>query len=138
MLIINEKEENFLFSVYDKLSVKFLTILRLEFDHLKEHKFWHGFKHTLNPLCTFGAKVETIEHFFLNCQLYSTYKSELFDNIVNVVQQLFNLTAKDQVFVLLYSSQRNNSENLNQNIISFVIKYLKSTARFDRFMFNNR
>ena len=136
MLIISEKEDKSLSPVYDKLSVKIYTIVRLEFDHLNERKFRHGLKNTLNPLCTSGAKVETNEHFFWNCQLYSAYRSELFDKIVKVNQQFFNLTAKDQVFVLLCSSQRNNSENLNQNIISFVIKYLKSTAHFDRFIFN--
>ena len=44
--------------------------------------------------------------------------------IVKVNQQFLNLTVKDQVPVLLYGSQRNNSENSNQNIINFVIKYL--------------
>ena len=42
--------------------------------------------------------------------------SEVFDKIVKIDQQFLNLTAKDQVLVLLYSSQRNNSENSNQNI----------------------
>ena len=59
-----------------------------------------------------------------------------------------NVTAKGQVFVLLYGSQRNNSENSNQDTINFeksIIKYLKLTGRqidnfdkFDRSMFNNR
>ena len=36
---------------------------------------------------------------------------------MKVSQQFLKLTAKDQVLVLLYGSQRNNFENLNQNII---------------------
>ena len=36
---------------------------------------------------------------------------------MKVNQQFLKLTAKDQVLVLLYGSQRNNFENLNQNII---------------------
>ena len=52
----------------------------------------------LNPLCTCRAAVETTEHF----QLYSTHRSELFDKIVKVDQQFLNLTAIDQVFLLLY------------------------------------
>ena len=55
---------------------------------------------------------------------------------MKVDQQFLNLTAKDQVLVLLYGSQRNDSENSNQNTINFVIKYLKSTGRFDRLIFN--
>ena len=68
----------------------------------------------------------------------STQRSELFHKIVKVGQQFLNLAAKDQVFVLLYGSQRNDSENSNQNIINFVIKYLKSTGRFDKLIFNKR
>ena len=58
--------------------------LRLEFSHLNEHKFRHGFKDTLNPLCTCGAEVETTEDFLLHCQLYSTHRSELFDKILKI------------------------------------------------------
>ena len=83
-----------------------------------------------------GAEVETTEHFLFHCQSYSTHRSELFDKILKIDQQFLNLTAKDQVLVLLYGSQRNNSENSNQNMISFVLKYLKSTVRFDRSIFN--
>ena len=72
----------------------------------------------------------------MRCQLYFTQRSELFDKIVKVDQQFLNLTAKDQVLVLLYGSQRNNSENSNHDIINCVIKYLKSTGGFDRPRFN--
>ena len=67
-MIISEKKENPLFSVYDPLGVKLLTRLRLEFSHLNEHKFRHDFKDTLNPLCTCGAEAETTEHFLLHCE----------------------------------------------------------------------
>ena len=82
-----KKKEN-PFSVYHSLGVKLLTRLGLEFSRLKEHKR-HGFKDTLNPLCTCGAEVETTEYFFLHCQLYSTHSSEPFDRIVKVDPQFF-------------------------------------------------
>ena len=68
IFIVSEKEKKSLFWVYDPLSVKILTSLRLEFDHLNERKFRHGFKDTLNLLCTCGADVETTEHFLLHFQ----------------------------------------------------------------------
>ena len=46
------------------------------------------------------------------------------------------MNEKDQALVLLYGLKRNNSENLNQNIINAVIKYLKSTVSFDRLIFD--
>ena len=36
--------------------------------------------------------------FLLHCQLYSTHRSELFDKIVKIDQQFFNLTAKDLLY----------------------------------------
>ena len=64
--------------------MKLLTRLKLEFSYLNEHKFQHGFKDTLNLLCTCGVELETPEHFLLHCQLYSTHKSELFNKMVKV------------------------------------------------------
>ena len=66
--LLVKKRKKSLFWVYDSLSVKILTRLRLEFDHLNESKFRHGFKDTLNLLFTCGADVETTEHFLLHCQ----------------------------------------------------------------------
>ena len=128
--------DNLLYSVYDPLGVTLLSRLRLEFSLLNENKFRHGFKDTLNPLCACGAEVETTEHLLLHYQLCFTHRSELFDKIVKVDQQTLNLNAKDEVHVLFYGSQRNNSENSNQNIINFVIKYLQTTGRFDKSIFN--
>ena len=56
-----------------------------------------GFKDTLYPLFACGAEVETNEHLWY--QLYSTYRSKLFDKIVKVDVQFFNLTAKDQALI---------------------------------------
>ena len=66
-MIISEKKACSLFSVYDPHGVKLLTRLKLKFGHLNEPKFRHGFKDTLNSLFSWGAEVETTEHFFLHC-----------------------------------------------------------------------
>ena len=129
-------KKNSLFSVDDALWLKLLTFLRLVFCHLKEHKFRDGFKDTLNSLCFCGAKVETTVHFLSHCQLYSTQRSELFDNIGKLINSFLNVNKKPQALVLLYGLKRNNSENLNQNIINAVIKYLKSAASFERLIFD--
>ena len=58
-LILIKKKENSIFSICDPLGVKLLTRLRLNFSHLNEHKFRHGFNDTLNPLCACGNDIET-------------------------------------------------------------------------------
>ena len=44
------KKENSISSIYDTLGVKLLTRLRLQFSHLNEHKFRHGFAYTINVM----------------------------------------------------------------------------------------
>ena len=49
-MIVADNKENSVFSVYDPYGVKLLTRLRLQFIHLKEHKFRHGFGDTVSPM----------------------------------------------------------------------------------------
>ena len=80
----------------------------------------------LSILCV-PVEFETTEYFILRCQFYSTQRLELFENLEKVEPN-----AKNQVLILLYGSQNNNSESLNQEILENVISYLKATTRFDR------
>ena len=66
--IVSKKEENSLFCIYDPLGVKLFTCLRLKFSHLNEHKFRHGFRDTINPMCACGTETETKEYFLFRCQ----------------------------------------------------------------------
>ena len=66
-----KKKENSLFCIYDPLGVKLLTRLRLQFSHLNEHKFKHGFSYTINPMCACGTEAETSEH-VLSCVVIFT------------------------------------------------------------------
>ena len=62
----------FLFFVYDPRGEKFLTRLRLSFNHLNEHKLRHGFTDTINSLKlvnTFLCVVIYILPKDLNCSL---------------------------------------------------------------------
>ena len=58
-----QKKENLIFSIYDPLGVKLLTRLRLQFSHLNEHNFRHGFGDTINAMCLCVSGAETTEHF---------------------------------------------------------------------------
>ena len=82
--VINKKQENLLFSVYEPLGVKLLTLLRLKFCHLNEHKFKHGFSDAINPMCACGTEIESTEYFLLRCYFYSTQRLEFFENLKKV------------------------------------------------------
>ena len=123
---MKEKKENSLFSIYDPLGVKLLTRLRLQFSHLNEHKFRHGFNDTLNPICACGNEIETTEHF--SCVV--------FKSLEKMDPHFLELNPKKQVLVLLYGSQINDSKSFNHDIIKNVITFIKATARFDRPLIN--
>ena len=65
-----EKKENSLFSICDPPVAKLFTHLRLQFSHLNEHKFRHGFQDTINAMCACVSK-ET-----LSLALTSLFSSE--------------------------------------------------------------
>ena len=136
--IINEKQENPLFGVYDPLGVKLLTHLRLQFSQLNKHKFRHGFSDTVDPICACETEIEITEHFFLCCHFYSTQILELFENLKKVDSNCFNLNEKDQVNTLLYGSQTNHFKCDNQEILKFVIAHIKATTCFDRSLITNQ
>ena len=83
-------------------------------------------------MCGFKIEVETIKQFLLRCQIYSTQRSELFESLEKVEQNFLSLSANNQVFILLYDSETNNSKSLNKKILGNVISYLKPTTRFNK------
>ena len=44
-------KENSVFAIHDTKGIKLLTRLRLNFSHLNEHKFRHGLRDTVDPVC---------------------------------------------------------------------------------------
>ena len=134
-LIKCEKIENSVFSIFDPLGVKLLTRLRLQFSHLNEHKFRHGFGDTINVMFACGSEVETTEHLLWRCHLYSPQRLKLFENLENVDSSFLNLKVKEKASFLLYGSQSATSKSSNHKILKFVIKYIKETACFDTPLF---
>ena len=96
--------------------------MRLNFSHLKKHKFRHVFADTVNPMCPCGADVETTEDFLLPCHFFSTQRFKLFDILERATSDFKNLSVKDQVSFLLYGSKANTSENFKKNI-KIIIEY---------------
>ena len=89
-------------------------------------------------MCACGTEIETTEHFFLRCHFYSTQRLELFANLKKVDSNFFSLNEKDQVNTLLYGSQANDSKCANQEILKFVIAFIKASTRFDRSLISDQ
>ena len=103
---MKEKKENYFFSIYDPLGVKLLTRLRLQFSHLNEHKFKHGFNDTLNPICECGHDFETTEHFLLRCRRFSAQRKELFKNLEKMDPHFSELNPKKSACIVVWFSNK--------------------------------
>ena len=128
-MIVTEKKENFCLWHH---RVKLLTRLRLQFIHLKKHKFRPNFGDTVSPMFGCNAEIEDTEHFFLRCHFHSMLRFELFHDIAEVDLDFTKLDTKEQVNILLYGYPSNKSNVLNQDIIKFVVNFLKESGRFDK------
>ena len=90
-------------------------------------------------MCACGQDVEITEHFLLRCHIFYNSRFELFENLKKLEPNFLNLSANEKVQFLLYGSQSKNSESISQEILKFVIIYIKPTGRFDRpFINTNR
>ena len=107
---------NSLFGIHDPTGAKLLNRLRLNFSHLNEHKFQHGFRDTLKPLCDCNSEVETTSHYLLRCHLFSNDRLRLLDNINQLDDTILTLSDKEITQILLYGSP-NYSFLLNNNYL---------------------
>ena len=70
----------------------------------------------------------------LNISQYSKIKH--FENLEKVEPNFLGLNLKNKDLILLYGSQTNNSEIINQKILKNVTFYHKATTHFDRPLIN--
>ena len=74
---------------------------------------------------------ETTEYFLLRCHCFATQRSELSDNLWRLDPSFSILNTKEKVVHLLCGST-SNSSSLNKDVFKLVIKFLKSTGRFNK------
>ena len=55
--------ENSVFTCHNPIEIKYLTRIRLEFSHLRYHKFKHGFLDAIDPLCSCSTVIENTVHY---------------------------------------------------------------------------
>ena len=95
------------FSTYDPLGVKLVTRLRLQFSHVNEHKFRYNFVETV--VCV---------DVMMKLKILNTSSS---------VVIFFLLKDWNSSIILTKLTWQNKSNTLNQDIIKFVINFLKGT-----------
>ena len=119
---------NSVFDIHD------IRVINLNFSQLNEHKFKvkfkHNFKGTVDPMCTCGLELEATLHYLLRCNLYSSQRLVLLNNVRDLNPSLVNYSNKKLLNILLYGSEGFNC-NMNKEILKATIKFLKISERFN-------
>ena len=107
-----------------------LTRLRVGFSHLREHKFRHGFLDTIDPFCNCRSNsIENTEHYLLQCSNFSNERLVLFDNLRTLDISIIPLNPSNLCRLFLYG-ECNVTDNVNCEILNFVIKFICDSNRF--------
>ena len=72
------------YNIFDPIGLKFLTRLRLDFNHLNEHRFRHNFQDCLNPLCSCSLETEDTKHYLLHCNQFSQHRIDLINSMIYI------------------------------------------------------
>ena len=72
--------EKSIFNIYDPEGSKLLNRLRLGFSHLREHKFWHNFADTVDPLCSCPLETISTDDFFYAAKITYHFVQPLWMN----------------------------------------------------------
>ena len=78
------------------------TCLRFYFSQLNAHYFRHNFNAIFNPMCSCNKEPETTLPYLLRCDLYSSYRLELLNNICALSESLKNFLEERLLKILLY------------------------------------
>ena len=99
-------EANNIFNVHNAKGIKLLTRLRIGFSDLKEHKFWHNFVDTINPLCSCGNFVESTTYFFLHCTQLSNQRLTLINKVKDIDKCIFDKSDSLITQTLLFGDKK--------------------------------
>ena len=121
---------NSIFQCHNPKGIKYLTRLRVNFSHLRDHKFKHSFQDTINPLCTCSLEAETTIHFILHCPYYENERHILLASIRSIKSSILDQNDNNIVKTLLYGLS-SLSETQNTSILNATMEFLISSNRFE-------
>ena len=117
--------------MYYPLGAKLPTRLRLQFSHLNEHKSKHGLGNNVRCVdVMLKLKTRNTSSCFAILILFKDLSSSII--LTNLTLSLTQLDTTEQVNFLLCSYPLNKSNALSQDIIKFVINFLKKSGHFDK------
>ena len=81
-------------------------------------------------MCTYSLEAEDTYHFFMRCQNFSNQRNVFFDDLNLINSEILKMSENETVQVLLFGNKR-FSKNMNFRIITFSIRFIKDSTKFD-------
>ena len=81
-------------------------------------------------MCTYSLEAEDTYHFFMRCQNFSNQRNVFFDDLNLINSEILKMSENETLQVLLFGNKR-FSKNMNFRIITFSIRFIKDSTRFD-------
>ena len=98
--------ESPIFNCHNPSGITLITRLRLDFSHLREHKFRYNFQDTLNPICSCEENIETTTHYLLHYLCYLNERMTLLNNLQNVEENILDRSYSrlSEIVILQYNT----------------------------------
>ena len=121
--------ENPIFNCHNPRGINLITILRLVFSHLLDHKFRQNFQDTLNPIRSCRENVETATRYLLHCFNYLN-KIMTLNNPQNFEENVLGRNYHQLSGTLLVGDSSFNDAK-NTSILNAAVPYIFDTKTFD-------
>ena len=119
------------YGIQDRVGVRLLAKIRVDFSDLRDHRFNHNFNCDC-PMCFCGLEDETVVHFFLYCPRFNDLRMIYLGKVSEILGSDVTVLPDDHLtHILMYGSNVYN--NITNNlIISETIHYIKKSKRFQK------
>ena len=107
----------------------------LGLSHFNEHKFKRGFNDIINPICTCGGDIESINHLFFHCSEYCEARKTFLDNIQSIDKMLWSQNDSSLTRLLLYGDPKHNF-NVNAFILNSANELILSSGKINERLLN--
>ena len=90
--------------------------MRLDLNHLADHKYRHNFQDYLNPICKRGQEIEATGHFLLHFLIYRCARKTFFEKInlidSNILQQNDSFISKTKDLLFRNEKLKDDKNNV--------------------------
>ena len=111
------------------LGLTYLTRLRVGLSHLREHKFRHNFRDSLNPIFNCSNVIESTKHYLFHCSNSKSERQSLLQKVRTDNPNLLSLN-EDASPHLLLCADNTLAHNRSNFLLNSVTEYITSTKHF--------